>query len=119
MLVVIAVVGIIAAIALPNVGSLHGSATEAAALRNAQCLALIYNAAQTAGAAQNHGTTAAAVDAILGAGVTISNTHSAFHGRRFSAGEMTALESEQARFYLRLQDGLLLYTTTKAATLPD
>lgn len=119
MLVVIAVVGIIAAIAIPSLGPLHGTATEAAALRNAQCLAMIYNAAQTAGASATHTTTEAAVNDILGDGMTVQNAQSAFFGRRFSAGEMTSAEREQARYYLRLQEGMLFYSTTKAAMLPD
>jgi type IV pilus assembly protein PilA len=49
MLVVIAIIGIIAAIAIPNIGSINDSAREATAQRNAQSVASIMNAAIAAG----------------------------------------------------------------------
>ncbi len=50
MLVVIAIIGIIAAIAIPNIGNLNDSARDAAAKRNAQSVASVMNAAVAAGA---------------------------------------------------------------------
>ncbi len=50
MLVVIAIIGIIAAIAIPNIGSINESARNAAAQRNAQSVASVLNAAVAAGA---------------------------------------------------------------------
>lgn len=49
MLVVIAVIGIIAAIAVPNIGRINESAKDAAARRNAQNVASVYASAQAAG----------------------------------------------------------------------
>ncbi len=49
MLVVIAVIGIIAAIAIPNIGTINDSARVAAANRNAQSVASVLNAAVSAG----------------------------------------------------------------------
>jgi len=49
MLVVIAVIGIIAAIAVPNIGRINDSAKEAVARRNAQNLASVFASAQAAG----------------------------------------------------------------------
>ncbi len=49
MLVVIAIIGIIAAIAIPNIGSINDSAREATAKRNAQSAASVLNAAAAAG----------------------------------------------------------------------
>jgi len=49
MLVVIAVIGIIAAIAVPSIGRINDSAKEATARRNAQNLASVFSSAQAAG----------------------------------------------------------------------
>ncbi|NLT70652.1 MAG: prepilin-type N-terminal cleavage/methylation domain-containing protein [Verrucomicrobiaceae bacterium] len=49
MLVVIAVIGIIAAIAVPNIGRINESAKEATARRNAQNIASVFASAQAAG----------------------------------------------------------------------
>lgn len=49
MLVVIAVIGIIAAIAVPNIGRINESAKEATARRNAQNVASVFASAQAAG----------------------------------------------------------------------
>lgn len=49
MLVVIAVIGIIAAIAVPNIGRINDSAKDATKRRNAQNLASVYASAQAAG----------------------------------------------------------------------
>ncbi|MCB1203177.1 MAG: prepilin-type N-terminal cleavage/methylation domain-containing protein [Verrucomicrobiae bacterium] len=49
MLVVIAVIGIIAAIAVPNIGRINDSAKEATARRNAQNVASVFASAQAAG----------------------------------------------------------------------
>lgn len=49
MLVVIAIIGIIAAIAIPNIGSINASAKDATAQRNAQSVASVMNAAIAAG----------------------------------------------------------------------
>ncbi len=49
MLVVIAIIGIIAAIAIPNIGNLNASARDASARRNAQTVASVVNAAIAAG----------------------------------------------------------------------
>jgi type IV pilus assembly protein PilA len=44
MLVVIAIIGILAAIAIPNIGNLNDAATQSAGKRNAQTIAMMYNA---------------------------------------------------------------------------
>ncbi|MEM9479656.1 MAG: prepilin-type N-terminal cleavage/methylation domain-containing protein [Verrucomicrobiota bacterium] len=49
MLVVIAVIGIIAAIAVPMIGNITGKAEENATRRNAQNIASVYSAAVAAG----------------------------------------------------------------------
>ena len=49
MLVVIAVIGVIAAIAIPNIGSINAAAMKAEQQRNAQTLASLFSAGQAAG----------------------------------------------------------------------
>ncbi|HRQ91044.1 MAG TPA: prepilin-type N-terminal cleavage/methylation domain-containing protein, partial [Bacteroidia bacterium] len=49
MLVVIAVIGIIAAIAVPNIGKINDSAKDATYRRNAQTIASVFSSAQAAG----------------------------------------------------------------------
>jgi len=68
MLVVIAVIGIIAAIAVPNIGRINDSAKEAVARRNAQNLASVFASAQAAGL--RFGGTSTATAAITTAIVT-------------------------------------------------
>ncbi len=50
MLVVIAIIGIIAAIAIPNIGNVNAAANNAAIQRNAQNAASVWNSAVAAGA---------------------------------------------------------------------
>ena len=51
MLVVIAVIGIIAAIAIPSIATVNAAATKAEQQRNAQTICSIFNAGQSAGCA--------------------------------------------------------------------
>ena len=51
MLVVIAVIGIIAAIAIPSIATVNAAATKAEQQRNAQTVCSIFNAGQSAGCA--------------------------------------------------------------------
>jgi prepilin-type N-terminal cleavage/methylation domain-containing protein len=78
MLVVIAIIGIIAAIAIPNIGSINQAATDAAVDRNAQNAASIWNAAVAAGYAPTATTEQGALDAIelgvTGTGPFAANT---------------------------------------------
>ena len=112
MLVVIAIIGIIAAIAIPNIGNLNQSATNATAQRNAQSLASVFNAAQTADAELAPAGKAAAAAALTGAGTTIANADSAFNHRTFTAGTMAAADVTRALEYLTLTDGMLVYSKT-------
>ena len=65
MLVVIAVIGIIAAIAIPNIGKINNSAKQAAAKRNDQTIASLSSSANAAGAWH-------VIPASLGGGVAMS-----------------------------------------------
>jgi prepilin-type N-terminal cleavage/methylation domain-containing protein len=90
MLVVIAVIGIIAAIAVPNIGRINDSAKDATYRRNAQNLASVFASAQaagydfskTGGTGANLANEAAVITALI-TGATINNTSSPFNGAFF------------------------------------
>jgi prepilin-type N-terminal cleavage/methylation domain-containing protein len=104
MLVVIAVIGIIAAIAIPNIGSINDSARKASAQRNAQSIASVLNAAIAAGASTGWtaaiaaGATATAIVDKAEAG--ISPTDGAFVGKTFTTGEIDNDEERGAASFL-------------------
>lgn len=120
MLVVIAIIGIIAAIAIPNIGSINESAREATAKRNAQSVASVLNAAAAAGvdfgaapfswtdvAAVPAGPAAAGAGAIVDAaegasdgGTDVSPTDGAFQGNVFTTGNIDNDEEALAAKYL-------------------
>lgn len=90
MLVVIAVIGIIAAIAVPNIGRINDAAKDSTYRRNAQNLASVFASAQAAGydfsKTGGTGATLANEAAIITAvinGATINNASSPFNGAFF------------------------------------
>lgn len=105
MLVVIAIIGIIAAIAIPNIGSVNESTRKAAAQRNAQQIASVLNAAIAAGAVISPAD-AGAIVSLAEAGV--SPNDGAFSGKVFTVG--TIDDSEEAG----IQD-LLTWDATQQA----
>ena len=101
MLVVIAIIGIIAAIAIPNIGTINDSAREAAAKRNAQSVASVMNAALAAGidtSAFSSSTTA--LDIIHAAEGGVSPTTGPFRGKTFSVGSIPAADEAGVATYL-------------------
>jgi type IV pilus assembly protein PilA len=102
MLVVIAIIGIIAAIAIPNIGNLNASARDASARRNAQTVASVVNAAIAAGAdTSNISSTAAAITAAQ-AGMT--PTQGAFKDKTFTSGTINSEELADVTSYLSWDD---------------
>jgi type IV pilus assembly protein PilA len=98
MLVVIAIIGIIAAIAIPNIGNLNASARDASARRNAQTVASVVNAAIAAGAdTSNISSTALAITAAQ-AGMT--PTQGAFKDKTFTSGAINSEELADVTAYL-------------------
>ena len=100
MLVVIAVIGIIAAIAVPNIGRINDSAKEATARRNAQNVASVFASAQAAGLnfAQASTTPADIVTAVVtGAKVTEKGP---FENTWFGVPGLTADDQTAALTYL-------------------
>ncbi|MEM1441775.1 MAG: prepilin-type N-terminal cleavage/methylation domain-containing protein [Verrucomicrobiota bacterium] len=112
MLVVIAVIGIIAAIAVPNIGRINDSAKDATYRRNAQNIASVFASAQAAGHDFSAGGTLAEA-AIIGAiitGATIADTDSPFNGTYFG---VPGLDSTDA---VSETDGAAKYLTWNAAS---
>ncbi len=115
MLVVIAIIGIIAAIAIPNIGNLNASARDASARRNAQTVASVVNAAIAAGADTTAITdTASAVAAAEGG--TLSPTQGAFAGKVFTSGAINAEDRTTVIGYLSWDNSnkQLKYDTSSA-----
>jgi len=98
MLVVIAIIGIIAAIAIPNIGNLNDSARDAAAKRNAQTVASVLNAAIAAGADVGTLTDGASIISKAVGGVT--PTVGAFKDKKFTSGPIDAEYITAAAQYL-------------------
>lgn len=98
MLVVIAIIGIIAAIAIPNIGALNDNAREAAAKRNAQTIASVLNAAIAAGG--DLGTISAAADIVDAAETGVTPADGAFSGKLFTSGEIDDDEEATVAKYL-------------------
>lgn len=90
LLMTLAIIGIIAAVVLPHLGTFNDSAKQVVARRNAQLVAGALNGALAAGASVpagwNASTTGAAIVDQAEAGITV--TSGAFNGRKFSAGEI-------------------------------
>lgn len=101
MLVVIAIIGIIAAIAIPNIGTLNDNARDAAAKRNAQTVASVLNAAIAAGV----DTTGWASSNLLEKAQTgVSPTDGAFQSKTFTSGPIDDDEETKAASYLSWDD---------------
>lgn len=101
MLVVIAIIGIIAAIAIPNIGNLNDSARDAAAKRNAQTVASVLNAAIAAGVDTTGWTTANLLDK---AQTGVSPLDGAFQGKTFTSGPIDDDEETKVGSYLTWDD---------------
>ncbi len=97
MLVVIAIIGIIAAIAIPNIGNLNQSAKDATAKRNAQTVASVLNATIAAGAPT---TTLTASNIVTTAIAGLTPSTGAFSGKLFTSGPINPTEQGAALSYL-------------------
>lgn len=117
MLVVIAVIGIIAAIAVPNIGRINDSAKDATYRRNAQNIASVFASAQAAGINFASASTVEKdiIEAII-TGATVNDADSPFNGTYFGVPGLDATdavsETDGAAKYLtwNAASGQLLYT---------
>lgn len=104
MLVVIAIIGIIAAIAIPNIGALNDSARESANKRNAQTVASVLNAAVAAGADLNLATGAGGSDIIAKAEAGVQPAKGAFALKNFTSGPIDDEDEGEVAKYLSYDD---------------
>lgn len=112
MLVVIAVIGILAAIAVPNIGKINGAAEDSKNRRNAQQLSSVCNAAQAAG----HDFVGSETDKVevckdIRTGSTITDTTSPFYGSFFGVPNLSDTELTAATGYLAISNGMLTYNS--------
>ena len=108
MLVVIAVIGIIAAIAVPTIGSITAQANLNKAKRNAQNLASVYASALAAGASIT-GATDTAITTQLISGVYGADS---FATTRFQVPNLAGADKTAAEAFLDIDttSGQLIYT---------
>lgn len=94
MLVVIAVIGIIAAIAVPNIGRINDSAKDATYRRNAQNIASVFASAQAAGVDFSGASTVEKdiIEAII-TGATVNDADSPFNGTYFGVPGLDATDA--------------------------
>lgn len=99
MLVVIAIIGIIAAIAIPNIGNLNASARDASARRNAQTIASVVNAAIAAGVDTSGLTDSTSVLTAV-QGTSLYPTQGAFKSKVFTVGTINSEDLPTVTNYL-------------------
>lgn len=110
MLTVISVIGIIASIAIPNIGSISDSAKTATRQRNGQCIVSMFSAGQAAGVIWTGSTRNALVSSVI---TGQSPTDGAFSGKIFRVPNITGAELTATYPYVgRDSDGNLFYDRT-------
>ncbi len=107
MLITIAVIGVIAAIAVPSISSVRKNAQASKDKRNAQELASIFEAASAAGVNFSGGDEHAVV-ASIAAGVIADE--GLMKGSYYGLKGLTEAERYRAVKYLDFKDGILIYT---------
>jgi prepilin-type N-terminal cleavage/methylation domain-containing protein len=99
MLVVIAVIGIIAAIAVPTIGNITSQANSSKAKRNAQSLASVCASAVAAGATFESTSVADIVDDLVDSGV-FGSADSGFDTTLFKVPNVSEIEKTNAAQHL-------------------
>jgi len=106
LLVVIAVIGVIAAIAIPAMSNVLAGSRDAKARRNAQTIAAMYNAAISAGATVDSSSLTNLIADMEGG---VSPATGAFAGQTFQISSLTAGEETAATAFLTLNGTVLSY----------
>ena len=110
MLVVITIIGIIAAIAVPSIGRLTESAGVSKDLRNAQNLAMTYSSADAVGLNFLGSDVAITINNVV-TGATVTDIASPFYDSYFGVPHMAVTEQAAASSFLELDpvNGLMVY----------
>ena len=105
-LVVVAVIGLIAAIAVPTIANITSTADEESAKRNAQSICALHNGARAAGIEFATGSESEIIDALM-AGVSGGDVD----GSEFKLSGLSVEEKAQAMLYCDFDSahGLMIY----------
>lgn len=107
MLTVVSIIGIIASIAIPNIGSVSNSAKTATRQRNGQSIVSMFAAGQAAGVSWTGATRNALVGSVIGGQAP---TDGAFAGKTFRVPNITGTELTSTYPYVGIDgDGNLFY----------
>lgn len=106
----IAFIGVIAAIAVPNIGRINEAANEAKDRRNAQNIASVFASATAVGLdfSNTNGDVKLTIEDIV-KGKTFSKEGSPFDGAHFEVPNLSVEDQEGASKFLAYQDQLLIY----------
>ena len=108
LLIVVAVIGIIASIAIPSIGSVTNASKTATYQRNAQSIVSTFQSGQAAGVAWD---TSQVRDTIIAAVVSgLAPTSGPYSGKTFKVPYMSATDITNAKAYIvKDTDGSLVY----------
>ncbi|MDG2124841.1 MAG: type II secretion system protein [Verrucomicrobiales bacterium] len=107
MLIVIAVIGVVTAIAVPTIGRINDAAKEARDMRNAQNLASVCANAQASGLNFVGDDVPATVTAIVTGGLV--DDLGSLDGTFFGVPSMSAADQAASASYLEIRSGILVY----------
>lgn len=105
-LVVIAIIGILSAIALPFISNVSQAADNTRIVRNAQTLASTYNSAIAAGVPMTAASDLDSAVVIITAGTNVSINGNV---QSFSVNGLTTEEIDKAKLLLSFSNGLIAY----------
>ncbi|MEM1294344.1 MAG: type II secretion system protein [Verrucomicrobiota bacterium] len=111
MLVVIAVIGILSAVAVPQLGRINDATNEAKDKRNAQNLASVFHSGEGAGLNLEGADLNSTIDLIVAGGTV---TEGVFAGQFFGVMGLSNEEQDKAAQYLEYSDGSLQYIGSNA-----
>ena len=111
LLVVIAVIGVIAGLAIPALGDVTQASRNAKARRNAATIATMYQAALAAGTTVSTGDMDTLINDLVSGMTPLAG---AYRGTIFKVSTMTTGERNRAKDYLQLSGGVLTYTPGQA-----